>query len=124
VDVHDLLSRLQKWRDSNPIVRGQKVHLAEVRLRSTGEGRLAVSLYPRHPSEVGAKDAYLELAVRASIAHEQGVEVEHPIPPDFKDRAFACFASLDDLLAMLDGRREAEFFFDDELGEGEDPLVT
>ena len=124
MDIEDLLDLLEGWVASKPIARGHSFDEAELRLRSDGSGRIAVALNSKSPAaEFKAVGEYLVERLRQSDAKASGEDVgKPPMPPDFPDRAFAEFASLEELEQMLLGEKEVEFYFEDEVISDLDPL--
>lgn len=123
MEIEDLLDLLEAWVESGPTVRGHTVEDVELRLRTTGDGRLAVWLRSKNPQvEFRAIGLYLIDKLEEVKARDEGMEVEPPTPPAFPERAFVDFADLDQLERILSGEESGQFYFDDEATWSGDPL--
>ena len=123
MDIEDLLELLEQWLASQPTVRHHGIEDAELRLRSNGQGRLAVELRSKNPEvELRAVGIFLIDKLEAIKARDAGEIGVTPTPPSFPHRAFADFSSLTELEQILRGEKEGTFFFDDEVARTGDPL--
>ena len=123
MDFEDLLVLLSRWLAGQPTARGHGIEDAEIRLRTSGEGRLAEWLRPKNPeAELRAVGLYLVDKLEEVGARDVGEVGEPSTPPDFPQRAFADFTDLEDLARILEGRKNPQFYFDDEVEETGDPL--
>ncbi len=76
MNVQELLDLLTAWLESKPKVRGYSIEDAELRLRSYGEGRLAVWLLPKNPEAEFAATAQFLVEKLAELTGRSVEEVE------------------------------------------------
>ncbi len=82
MNVQELLDLLTAWLESKPKVRGHGIEDAELRLRSYGEGRIAVWLRSKNPEA--------EFAATARFLVEKLAEITGRSVDDVEDKVAQC----------------------------------